>query len=264
MSKSNSYLNYPSLCSYLSVSLWNVFDVLLNPTPRACASLKSHFIKKSFCLFLLSLIRHTVLTWELLLSVLVIYLAVLRLRCGTWDLLVATCMLRTPLAQYLWLMGVVAPRHAGSLLPDQGSSLHPVLWKADSYTGKVLLTWKLSIPFKSIIAKYIFVVLISYSYIVPFYISSVQWLSYVRLFATPWTVARQASLSITNSRSLLKLMSIVQWCHPTISSSVVPFSSCLHSFPASGFLQINHFFPSGSQSKPFLSSCSMLPTSCVS
>ena len=38
--------------------------------------------------------------------------------------------------------------------------------------------------------------------------SSVQSLSHVRLFATPWTIACQASLSITNSRSLLKLMSI--------------------------------------------------------
>ena len=38
--------------------------------------------------------------------------------------------------------------------------------------------------------------------------SSVQSLSHVRLFATPWTVARQASLSITNSQSLLKLMPI--------------------------------------------------------
>ena len=37
---------------------------------------------------------------------------------------------------------------------------------------------------------------------------SVQSLSHVRLFATPWTAARQASLSITNSRGLLKLMSI--------------------------------------------------------
>ena len=39
-------------------------------------------------------------------------------------------------------------------------------------------------------------------------ISSVQSLSYVQLFATPWTAARQASLSITNSRSLLELMSL--------------------------------------------------------
>ena len=39
-------------------------------------------------------------------------------------------------------------------------------------------------------------------------ISSVHSLSHVRLFATPWTAARQASLSTTNSQSLLKLMSI--------------------------------------------------------
>ena len=52
--------------------------------------------------------------------------------------------------------------------------------------------------------------------------SSIQLLSHVRLFATPWTAARQASLSITNSQSLLKLMSIESvmsanhliLCHP--------------------------------------------------
>ena len=41
-----------------------------------------------------------------------------------------------------------------------------------------------------------------------FHFSSVQSLSHVQLFATPWTAARQASMSITNSQSLLKLMSI--------------------------------------------------------
>ena len=40
-------------------------------------------------------------------------------------------------------------------------------------------------------------------------VSSVQSISHVQIFATPWTAARQASLSITNSQSLLKLMSIV-------------------------------------------------------
>ena len=38
------------------------------------------------------------------------------------------------------------------------------------------------------------------------------------------------------------------WCHPTISSSVVPLFSCLQSFPASGFSQMSQFFASGSQS----------------
>ena len=38
------------------------------------------------------------------------------------------------------------------------------------------------------------------------------------------------------------------WCHPTISSSVIPFSSCLQSFPASGSFQRSQFFTSGDQS----------------
>ena len=39
-----------------------------------------------------------------------------------------------------------------------------------------------------------------------------------------------------------------QWCHPTIPSSVVPFSSCLQSFPALGSFQMSQFFASGGQS----------------
>ena len=39
-----------------------------------------------------------------------------------------------------------------------------------------------------------------------------------------------------------------QWCHPAISSSVVPFSSCLQSFPASGSFSMSQFFTSGGQS----------------
>ena len=46
--------------------------------------------------------------------------------------------------------------------------------------------------------------------------------SVVSNFATPWNAACQASLSTTNCGSLLKLMSIKSWCHPTISSSVSP------------------------------------------
>ena len=65
--------------------------------------------------------------------------------------------------------------------------------------------------------------------------SSVPSPSHVRLFVTPWTAAHQASLSTTNSWSLLKLISIESVMPSTISSSVVPFSSCPQSFPASGF-----------------------------
>ena len=50
-----------------------------------------------------------------------------------------------------------------------------------------------------------------------------------------------------------------RWCHPTISSSVIPFSSRLQSFPASGFFQMNQLFPSGSQSIGVSASKSVLP-----
>ena len=51
----------------------------------------------------------------------------------------------------------------------------------------------------------------------------------------------------------------VGWCHPTISSSVVPFSSCLQSFPASGFFPMGQFFTSGGQSIGISASASVLP-----
>ena len=50
-----------------------------------------------------------------------------------------------------------------------------------------------------------------------------------------------------------------RWCHPTISSSVVPFSSHLQSFPASESFQISHFFSSGGQSIGASASASVLP-----
>ena len=50
-----------------------------------------------------------------------------------------------------------------------------------------------------------------------------------------------------------------QWCHPTILSSVVPFSSCLQSFPASGSFQMSQFFTSSGQSTWVSASASVLP-----
>ena len=50
-----------------------------------------------------------------------------------------------------------------------------------------------------------------------------------------------------------------QWCHPTISSSVVPFSSCLQSFPASGSFQLSQLFTLGGQSIGVSASKSVLP-----
>ena len=71
---------------------------------------------------------------------------------------------------------------------------------------------------------------------------SVQSLSYVRLLATrllcPSPSLRACSNSCPSSR----------WCHPTISSSTIPFSSCHQSFPTSGTFQMSQFFASGGQS----------------
>ena len=50
-----------------------------------------------------------------------------------------------------------------------------------------------------------------------------------------------------------------QWCHPTISSSVVPLSSCPQSFPASGSFQMSQLFTSGGQSIGISASTSVLP-----
>ena len=85
---------------------------------------------------------------------------------------------------------------------------------------------------------------------------TVQSLSHVQLFATPWTAARQASLSITN---YLNPCPLSPWCHPAISSSVVPFSSCPQSFPASGSFQMSQLFTSGGQSIGVSASASVLP-----
>ena len=52
---------------------------------------------------------------------------------------------------------------------------------------------------------------------------------------------------------------LIGWCHPTISSSVIPFSSCLQSFPASGSFSMSQFFASGGQSIGVSASASVLP-----
>ena len=69
--------------------------------------------------------------------------------------------------------------------------------------------------------------------------SSVQSFSHVLLFATPWTAARQASCPSPAPGVYSNSCPLSQWCHPTISSSVTPFSSHLQSFPASGSFQMS-------------------------
>ena len=88
---------------------------------------------------------------------------------------------------------------------------------------------------------------------------SVQSLSGVQLFATPWTASYQASLSFTNSWSLLKLMSIELVMPSNHLILCWPFSSCLQSFPASGSFPMSQFVTSGGQSIGVSDSASVLP-----
>ena len=90
--------------------------------------------------------------------------------------------------------------------------------------------------------------------------SSVQSLSRVWLFATPWIAARQASLSITtNSRVHSDSHPSSRWCHPAISSSVIPFSSCPQSLPASESFPISQLFTWGCRSIGVSVLASVLP-----
>ena len=90
-------------------------------------------------------------------------------------------------------------------------------------------------------------------------ISSVQSLSCVQLFATPWTAARQASLSNTNSWNLLKLMSIkpvipsnhLIFCHPLLLLPSI--------FPSIRVFYNGQFFASSGQSMGASTSSSALP-----
>ena len=87
----------------------------------------------------------------------------------------------------------------------------------------------------------------------------VQSLSRVRLLVTPWTAARQASLSFAISQSLLKLMAIESVMPSDISSFVIPFSSCLQSFPASRSFLMSQLFTSSGQRIGASASASVLP-----
>ena len=110
--------------------------------------------------------------------------------------------------------------------------------------------WQVYIHVYTWVYNYIHMYLYVYNYI-----SSVQSLSHVWLFVIPWIAAHQASLSITDSWRLLKLMSI--------ESVMMDFCCSLlllpHSFRAPGSFPVSQFFPSGSQNIGASASASVLP-----
>ena len=89
--------------------------------------------------------------------------------------------------------------------------------------------------------------------------SSVQLLSRVWLFVTPWTKARQLHCPSPTPGVYPNSCPLSQWCHPTISSSAVPFSSCPQSFPASWCFQMSQFLVSGGQNVRVSALASVLP-----
>ena len=75
----------------------------------------------------------------------------------------------------------------------------------------------------------------------------------------PWTAAHQVSLSFTSPWLCWNSCPLSQQYHPSISTSVVPFSSCLKSFPASGYFPMSWLFTSGGQSIGASALASALP-----
>jgi len=88
--------------------------------------------------------------------------------------------------------------------------------------------------------------------------SSVQSLSRVQLFATPWTAKHRPPCPSPTPEVHPNPCPLSRWCHSTISSSVIPFSSCPQSFPASGFFQMSQLFASGGQSTGISASASVV------
>ena len=89
--------------------------------------------------------------------------------------------------------------------------------------------------------------------------SSVQSLSRVWLLATAWLQHARLPCPLPTSRVYQNPCPLSWWCHPTISSSVIPFSSCLQSFPTSGSFQMSQLFTSGGQGIGVSASTSVHP-----
>ena len=122
----------------------------------------------------------------------------------------------------------------------------PILWSPE---------FNLSIPihFSSPISKMLMLTLAIFCF------GSVLSLSHVQLFVTPWTIGLRPPCSSPTPGVYSNSCPLSQWCHPSISSSAVLFSSCPQSFPASGSFPMSQFFTSGGQSIGVSTSASVLP-----
>jgi len=119
-----------------------------------------------------------------------------------------------------------------------------------------MFTCLFSTKFQALLRIKLYILLYVCVYI---YISSVQSLSRVRLFGTPWIIACQALCPSPTPRVYPNSCSSSWRCHPAISSSVVPFSSCPQSLPASESFPMSQLFTWGAQSIGVSALASVLP-----
>ena len=92
------------------------------------------------------------------------------------------------------------------------------------------------------------------------FVKWVQSLSRVWLFVTSWTAVCRASLSFSECLGACSnSYPLSWWCRPTFLSPPVPFSSCLQSFPVSGYFAMSRLFASSSQNTGVSASASVLP-----
>ena len=114
------------------------------------------------------------------------------------------------------------------------------------------------VKFPVLHSRYLLVTYFVHSSIYQF--NSVQSLSHVRLFVTPWIAACRPPCPSPTPGVYSNSCPLSQWCHPAISSSVVPFSSCPQTLPTSGSFPMSQLFTSGGQSIGVSVSASVLPT----
>ena len=131
------------------------------------------------------------------------------------------------------------------------SSSHVWMWELNYTEGWALKNW----CFWTVVLEK---TLESPCYCKDIQFSSIQLLSCVRLFATPGLQHARLPYRSPIPGASLNSCPSSRWCHPTISSSVVPFFSCPQSFPASGSFPMSQLFASGGQSIAVLASASVL------
>ena len=156
----------------------------------------------------------------------------------------------------IWCVMRAASWFADGHLSESSCGRKPrVLWGNREFSGVSLM--RTLIPFRGLHGQD----LITSQMPHPYSISSVQF-SHSVVSDSLWPHGLQharPSYPSPTPRAYSNSCPLSQWCHPTVSSSVIPFSSCLQFFPASGSFQMSQFFTSDSQSFGVSASASVLP-----